>query len=166
MPALRDLAVCCTWHYPLDRLAKNRTLTQLRTIRFFPHMLEFNDQPYLNADGLRHLGESKYLTALAELTFNLWSGADAAADALVETDLLLRLERLDLSNGTLTDAGAERIARALKSRPHRLRFLDVSANSVSPAGVKALQSAGVKVECRHSYPEGSDEHLGCEGDIE
>jgi hypothetical protein len=164
MPALRDLAVCCTSHYPLDRLAKNKTLTQLRTIRFFPHRIGFRDEPYLNADGLRVLGASKYLTALADLTFKLWGGADAA-DALVQTGLLFRLERLDLSMGTLTDAGAQALAVALKARPHRLRFLDVSDNSVTPAGVDALRSAGVQVECRRSYPEGDDSRFH-EGDIE
>jgi uncharacterized protein (TIGR02996 family) len=164
MPALRDLAVCCTYHYPLDRLAKNKTLTQLRTICFFPHRVERGDEPYLNADGLRVLGASKYLPALADLTFKLWGGADAA-DALVQTGLLFRLERLDLSNGSLTDAEAQALAGALKARTHRLRLLDVSDNSVTPAGADALRSAGVQVECRGSYPEG-DRSRFHEGDVE
>jgi uncharacterized protein (TIGR02996 family) len=167
MPALRTLAVCCTYHYPLDRLAKNKTLTQLRTIRFFPHMLERGDAAYLNAAGLRALGASKHLTALAELTFNMWSGADAAADALVQTGLLFRLERLDLTYGNLTDAGAQTLGRALASRPHRLRFLDLDYNAVTPAGLDAFgAAAGVEVVCGGSHAPDSDEYLAMEGDVE
>jgi uncharacterized protein (TIGR02996 family) len=166
MRALRDLAVCCAQHYPLDRLAKNATLTRLRTIKLFPHRLEGTDAAYLNADGLRLLGASKHLTALADLTFKLWSGADAAADALVKTELLFRLERLDLSCGNLTDVGAEKIARALKSHAHRLRFLDLTANAFTPAGAQAIRSAGVEVECKGYHAPNSTEYLASEGDDE
>jgi uncharacterized protein (TIGR02996 family) len=167
MPALHSLAVCCTYHYPLDRLAKNKTLTQLRTIYFFPHMQESGDAAYLNAAGLRALGASKHLTALAELTFNMWDGGDAAADALVETGLLFRLERLDLRLGNLTDAGAQTLARALASRPHRLRFLNLSANAVTPAGLDAFRAApGVEVVVGGSHAPDSDEYLAYEGDVE
>jgi hypothetical protein len=37
LAALRGLALCCTEHYALDRLANNQSLTRLRTILFFPH---------------------------------------------------------------------------------------------------------------------------------
>jgi uncharacterized protein (TIGR02996 family) len=166
MPALRELEVCCTWHYPLDVLAKNRTLTRLRRVYFFPHMQEHGDAAYLNAARLRALGASKHLTELADLTFKMWDGGDAAADALVETGVLFRLERLDLSMGNLTDAGAQTMARALASRPHRLRSLDLSNNAVTPAGLKALRTAGVKVDCTFSHPPDSDDSLAYEGDVE
>jgi uncharacterized protein (TIGR02996 family) len=167
LPALRELEVCCTWHYPLDVLANNPTLTRLRRILFFPHMIEGGPGAYLNAGGLRALGASKHLTALAELTFKLWDGGDAAADALVETGLLFRLERLDLTPGNLTDAGAQTLARALASRPHRLRFLDLSANAVTPAGLDTLRAAaGVKVVCTGSHAPDSNDYLACEGDAE
>jgi hypothetical protein len=166
MRALRELAVCCAQRYPLDRLAKNATLTRLRTVKLFPHRREGNDDAYLTADGLRLLGASKHLTALADLTFKLWTGGDAAADALVKTGLLFRLERLDLSGGNLTDAGAEKIARALKSNAHRLRFLDLTANAVTPAGAQAVRSAGVAVECKGSHDPDSTEYLASEGDDE
>jgi uncharacterized protein (TIGR02996 family) len=165
MPALRELEVCCTWHYPLDVLAKNRTLTHLRRILFFPHMQERGADAYLNAAGLRALGASKHLTALADLTFKMWGGGDAAADALVETGLLFRLERLDLTLGNLTDAGAQTLAHALASRPHRLRFLDLSSNAVTPEGLDAVRAAGVEVACTGSHS--GDDYLACgEGDAE
>jgi uncharacterized protein (TIGR02996 family) len=166
LPALRELEVCCTWHYPLDVLAKNKTLTRLRRILFYPHMQEHADAAYLNAGGLRALGASKHLTALADLTFNLWDGGDAAADALVETGLLFRLERLDLRLGNLTDAGAHTLAGTLDARPHRLRFLDLSSNAVTRAGLDALRATGVEVVCARSYAPGSTDYLACEGDIE
>jgi hypothetical protein len=166
MRALRKLAVCCAQHYPLDRLAKNATLTQLRTVKLFPHRREDTDAAYLNADGLRLLGASKHLTALTDLTFKLWSGGDAAADTLVKTGLLFRLERLDLSCGNLTDRGAEKIARALKSQAHRLRFLDLSKNAVTEAAAQAIGSAGVAVECKGYHDPDSTEYLASEGDDE
>jgi uncharacterized protein (TIGR02996 family) len=168
LPALRELEVCCTWHYPLDVLAKNRTLTRLRRVLFYPHMREGKDRAaYLNAAGLRALGASKHLTALAELTFQMWDGGDAAADALVETGLLFRLERLDLGLGNLTDAGTQTLARALASRPHRLRFLDLSSNAVTQAGLDAFRAAaGVEVVCTGSHAPGSTEYLAYEGDVE
>jgi uncharacterized protein (TIGR02996 family) len=166
MPALRELEVCCTWHYPLDVLANNPTLTRLRRIRFYPHMRERWDAAYLNAAGLRKLGASKHLTALADLTFEMWDGADAAADALVETGLLFRLERLDLGLGNLTDDGARTLAGGLASRPHRLRFLDLSYNAVTPAGLDALRATGVEVVCTGSHAPDSNDYLACEGDVE
>jgi hypothetical protein len=139
----------------------------LRRILFFPHMRERGDAAYLNAAGLRALGASKHLTALAELTFKLWGGGDATADALVETGLLFRLERLDLELGNLTDAGAHTLAGALDARPHRLRFLHLSANAVTPAGLDALRATGVEVVCTYSNAPGSDDYLACgEGDVE
>jgi hypothetical protein len=166
MRSLRDLAVCCAQHYPLDRLAKNATLTGLRSLKLFPHRREESDPAYLDADGLKTLGASKHLTALAELTFKLWAGGDAAADALIKTGLLFRLERLDLSCGALTDAGAQKIARALKSNAHRLRFLDLTRNAVTPVGAAAIRSAGVTVECEGYHDPDSTEYLASEGDDE
>jgi hypothetical protein len=166
MRALRELAVCCAQHYPLDRLAKNATLTRLRTVKLFPHQREEDNDAYLTADGLRLLGASKHLTALTDLTFKLWAGGDAAGDALVQTGLLFRLERLDLACGDLTDVGAEKIARALKSHAHRLRFLNLTANAVTPAGAEAIRSAGVAVECKGYHAPDSTEYLASEGDDE
>jgi uncharacterized protein (TIGR02996 family) len=167
LPALRELEVCCTWHYPLDVLANNPTLTRLRRIHFYPHMREGKDRAaYLNAGGLRALGASKHLTALAELTFNMWDGGDAAADALVETGLIFRLERLDLGLGNLSDDGAQTLGRALVSRPHRLRYLDLSANAVTTAELDALRATGVEVVCTGSHAPDSDDYLACEGDAE
>jgi hypothetical protein len=166
MRNLLDLAVCCAQHCPLDRLAKNSTLTSLRTLALFPHRREESDPAYLDANGLKTLGASKHLTGLAKLTFKLLAGGDAAADALVKTGLLFRLERLDLSCGNLTDAGAQKIARALKSNKHRLRFLDVSKNAVTPDGAAAIRSAGVTVECEGYHDPDSTEYLASEGDDE
>jgi uncharacterized protein (TIGR02996 family) len=166
MPAVRELAVCCTHYYPLDRLAKNKTLTQLRALRLVPHMLEYRDVAYLGAADLRPLGNSPHLKALADLKFVLWTGGDAAVDALVETGLLFRLERLDLSYGNLTDAGAAALARALGSRSHSLRYLEVSSNAVTPAGVTTLQGTGVEVVCNSRHNPDNTEYLGYYGDPE
>jgi uncharacterized protein (TIGR02996 family) len=167
MPWLRELELCCTWHYPLDVLANNPTLTRLRRVNFFPHMLERGDAAYLNAGGLRELGASKHLKALADVTFKLWDGGDAAADALVETGLLLRLERLNLELGNLTDAGARTLAGALASGSHRLRFLDLSHNAVTPPGLDALRKTGVEVVCTGSHNPDHNDYLACgEGDAE
>jgi uncharacterized protein (TIGR02996 family) len=166
MRALRGLAVCCAQHYPLDRLAKNATLTRLRTLKLFLHRREGNEDAYLTADGLRLLGASKHLTALTDLTFKLWAGGDAAADALIKTGLLFRLERLDLSCGSLTDVGAEKIARALKSNAHRLRSLELTTNAVTPTGAEAIRLIGVAVECKRSHDPDSMDYLASEGDEE
>jgi uncharacterized protein (TIGR02996 family) len=166
LPALRQLTLCCTEHYPLDVLASNPTLTRLRTLLFFPHRQWHDDPPYLNAAGLRTLGASKHLESLADLTFKMWDGGDAAAEALVETGLVLRLERLDLSIGNLSDAGAGVLARALASSPHRLRQLDVTRNGLTEAGLATLRGTGVGIQSHGQHAPEDPNYLCADGDIE
>jgi hypothetical protein len=133
---------------------------------FFPHRPWLDHAASLKADGVRALGASKHLGSLAELTFKMWGGGDAAADALVETGLLFRLARLDLSIGSLTDAGTGVLARALAARPHRLLRLDVSQKGLTGAGLALLQGVGVDIENTWQHAPDDPDYRCSAGDIE
>ena len=66
--------------------------------------------------------------------------ADAIAAELAQAELWPTLERLDLSMGTMTDAGAERILAAAK-RLARLAHIDLSRNFLSPQMCDRIRAA-------------------------
>jgi uncharacterized protein (TIGR02996 family) len=74
------------------------------------------------------------------------SFTDELAAALAVSPSLAHRERLDLSRGTLTDAGALELARArADGRAPRLTAIDVSACYLTGDGIAALQRAGLDV---------------------
>jgi hypothetical protein len=157
MPNLRGLGVHCCHHYPIDILAENPSLTRLATLAFVPHAPEpGDDEAYLQTTDLEQIGRSKYLTGLADLSFNLWSGGDRAADVLVQTGLLFRLVALDLSYGDMTDDGARLLADRLGRQPHRLKRLNVSGNALTPSGISALTQVGLDVTAADQHRSGED----------
>jgi len=71
--------------------------------------------------------------------------ADELCAALPGLALAPRLEWLDLSLGTMTDAGADALLRAWP-RPGRLRAIGVEGNFLSPAATRRLRATGIGVE--------------------
>lgn len=69
---------------------------------------------------------------------------DELCEPLLASPLLARLEHLDLSMGTLTDAGAAALRAGAAALRH-LRRLDVSDNLLSETGRRALQAMGSMV---------------------
>jgi hypothetical protein len=65
---------------------------------------------------------------------------DQIVAALVNAPILSQLERLDLSMGTLTDAGAAVLAANVEKLRH-LKKIDVDDNYLSEAGIRTLRDA-------------------------
>ncbi len=80
------------------------------------------------------LGKLKHLT-LCNAEFE-----DDIAKAVVSAKIVRQLETLDLSRGTMTDAGAEALIAGAAKLSH-LKSLDVSHNFISPAACKKLRKA-------------------------
>ncbi len=115
---------------------------RLQTLRVW-----FGDRQY-GADAevtdLAPLLRGAAFPALRELGLMNAEFTDDLCGPLLASPLLARLEHLDLSMGTLTDAGAATLsANAAKLR--HLRRLDVSDNILSEKGRRALRALGSHV---------------------
>jgi uncharacterized protein (TIGR02996 family) len=160
---LRTLYVYHLHAYPLEVLAANKTLRDLRHLSLWPHMLEPGDEdPYITQTSSRALVTSRNLPALTHLELYCSALGDAGCEDLVRSGILKRLKVLDISRGTVTDAGAELLAACPDLR--RLERLAIGQNNLTAAGVAALQAAFPKVETELQHQAG-EEYLW-EGDME
>jgi hypothetical protein len=80
---------------------------------------------------------------------------DEIVAALVRAPIAARLEALDLSRGTLSDAGAAELARAALPR---LAHLDVSESYLSAATIAALSAAFPTVIAASQKPDDGDRY--------
>jgi uncharacterized protein (TIGR02996 family) len=172
MPRLRVLQLYHSNKYPLDKLAANKSLTNLTTLLCHPHAVEYDDeQPgaYIRLSHLKAICRSPHLTNLSHLRLRLTDFGDKGAKEIVESGLLKRLKVLDLSLGCMTDEGAEALAASPDLK--YLEFLDLSQNALSPDGVKAINATKVKADVSKQHGETGPrdgempEYLGM-GDIE
>jgi Ran GTPase-activating protein (RanGAP) involved in mRNA processing and transport len=93
------------------------------------------------------------------------NGGNELAKILADSDLLYRLELLDLSHGRMTDAGIQRLTRALNEAPNRLKSLILNDNALTPAGIEAAKKAGLPLTAVDQHEPDSDQYLW-NGDIE
>lgn len=84
------------------------------------------------------------LTNLTYLGLKNSEFADEIASAMKGAKVLKTLKTLDLSLGTMTDAGAEALAAAKDSLAH-LEVLDLTRNFLSAKGIKAVKGLCKKV---------------------
>ena len=84
------------------------------------------------------------LTNLTYLGLKNSEFADEIASAMKGAKVLKTLKTLDLSLGTMTDAGAEALAAAKDSLAH-LEVLDLTRNFLSAKGIKAVKGICKKV---------------------
>jgi hypothetical protein len=167
LPHLRVLHVYHIYDYPLQRLAQNGSLRNLRVLSLWPHGLEpGHDHAYISAAAFRSLVESPFLTGLTHLEVYLSDLGDDGCEALVRSGKLKQLKVLDLSRGRITDAGA----RALAACPDlkNLERLNLGTNALTDAGIAALRATGVNLVAETQLSAGSiedNEHL-FEGDPE
>jgi hypothetical protein len=165
MPRLRVLLMYHGWNYPLDKLAKNPSLTNLRELYCHPHALEGGDDPYIRLAGLRAVCRSKTLTALTHLQLRLADFGDEGAEEVVKSGVLARLKVLDLRHGVLSDDGAKVLADCPDLK--RLERLDVSWNRIGAVGQAALKRTGVAVNLAHQLaPDTEEWEFFGHGDIE
>jgi uncharacterized protein (TIGR02996 family) len=173
MPNLRILQLYHSHSYPLDKLAANKSLTNLTTLLCHPHALEFDNEEegaYIRLTHLRAICRSPHLKSLITLRLRLTDFGDKGAKEIVESGILKRLKVLDLQGGCMADDGAKLLAGCpdLKNLDH----LNLSRDALSKTGEQAIAATGVKADVsgQHGQMPGAEgdeipEYL-FEGDIE
>ena len=174
LPNLRILQLYHSNSYPLDKLAANKSLTNLTTILCHPHALEFDDDEegaYIRLAHIKAICRSLHLKSLAHLALRLTDFGDAGAKEIVTSGILKRLKVLDLRGGCISDKGAELLAGCADLK--NLEFLNLSRNALTSAGEKTLKATGVKTDVSGQHGQASGEFGGghipeylFEGDIE
>jgi uncharacterized protein (TIGR02996 family) len=178
MPRLRVLQLYHSTSYPLDKLAANKSLTNLTTLLCHPHAMEYDDEvagAYIGLSYLRAICRSPHLKALTNLRLRLTDFGDAGVKEIVESGILRQLKVLDLRGGRITDAGARLLAGCPDLK--HLEYLNLSRNALTGAGVEAIVEAVMNTRMRADvsaqHNEGPGEFGGgqipeylFEGDIE
>jgi uncharacterized protein (TIGR02996 family) len=165
---LCELHVHCQTHYATDTLADNPAFAGLRILAFHPHANhgDTGSGSYLNAGDMRLICNSPHLAGLEHLQLNCVAGGDDAVTALIDSGRILTLKSLDLTHGSVTDDGAQRLAAALTAHPHRLDRLVLKDNALSAAGVAALSAVpSLDFDAGEQHAPGDTEYL-TQGDIE
>ncbi|MBN9117894.1 MAG: WGR domain-containing protein [Planctomycetes bacterium] len=146
MPNLRVLQLYHGWSVPLDKIAKNASLTKLTHLLCHPHALD-DEEAYIRLPGLRAVCRSPHLSSLTHLRLRLADFGDAGIREIVSSGILMRLKELDLRHGCITDEGAKLLAACPDVK--NLERLDLSRNRLTDEGVKAIQATKVPVELDH-----------------
>lgn len=142
MPHLKSLTVNHLNSYPTKVLAANKSLTNLESIWFYPHGLDYGDEPYLQLEDLKAICRSENLKSLRHLALYACTSGNEGIEELVDSGMLGRLKTLDMRWGAVTDEGAERLAAADLSG---LESLTLSQNYMTAAGVRVLAETGVNL---------------------
>jgi hypothetical protein len=176
LPNLQILQLDHSNRYPLDKLAANKSLTNLTTILCHPHALDLDgdeEEPgaYIRLAHLRAICRSPHLKGLLHLRLRLTDFGDKGAKEIVESGILKRLKILDLQGGGMSDTGAKQLADCPDLK--NLEFLSLHANALTKTGIDALKATGVKVDVAkqhgNSTEESGDDNLPnylFDGDIE
>jgi uncharacterized protein (TIGR02996 family) len=173
MPKLRVLQLYHSTSYPLDKLAANKSLTNLTAILCQPHAMEYEDEEegaYIRLEHLRAICRSPYLKNLTHLRLRLSNFGDKGAAEIASSGILKRLKVLDLQGGCMSDKGAKALAACPDLK--NLEFLNLSRNAIKSEGTKAIKATGVKANLTQQHDmddgefgDGLPEYL-FEGDIE
>jgi uncharacterized protein (TIGR02996 family) len=163
---LRVLLIYHSWVYPLEVLAKNAAFGSLTHLLLHPKAATpwwASDQPYIKAEGVRAVLNSRHLKGLTHLQLRCTDIGDAGCEAVVRSGILKRLKVLDLRHGCITDAGARTLAACPDLK--NLELLDLARNALTKAGIKVLKQTGVKVFADYQHAPDDTEYL-YDGDIE
>ena len=110
-----------------------------------PHGGKLVNQLATGAEAAALAEEAKGLPKLRHLGLKNSEIADEIAKAVAGSKILKQLETLDLSMGTLSDAGAASLAAKASGFSHLAR-LDVSDNYLTKPGLAAVKKLSKKVE--------------------
>ena len=138
LPALERLRIE-TCYLTLDNIAAlaNAELPALRSLELWYGEVSALGPTLALVDSLAHVTE----LGIVNTTFT-----DELAEALSRSPVLARIEVLDLSRGTLTDAGALAIANAhAEGRAPKLRAVDIRECYLTETGVAALEACKLAV---------------------
>ena len=160
MPQLRMLQLYHGWSFPLEKLAKNPSLTKLTHVFCHPHSLEYGDAPYIRLAHLKAICKSPHLTSLTHLRLRCTDFGDKGAQEIVDSGILKRLKMLDLRHGCMTNKGAALLAGCPDLR--NLEHLDLSRNALTKTGIDALKATMVPVELarQHKFTSAQDDEDG------
>lgn len=152
MPNLRSLTLFHSTRCPLDKLAANKTLTRLETLRVHPHAMDFDDEErgaYIRLKHLRAVCRSEHLKNLTHLCLRLTDFGDAGVEEIIASGLINRLRVLDIQGGCISDEGAKALAAcpAVKN----LQFLNLRSNALTADGVAALKAAKVTANTTNQH---------------
>jgi uncharacterized protein (TIGR02996 family) len=150
MPRLRVLQVFHARNYPVEKLAANKTLTNLTHLLLQPHAPD-EDEPYLRLRHLRAVCRSPHLPKLTHLAFRFTDAGDPGVEEIVSSGLLKRLTVLDLTGGCVTDEGARRLAASADVKS--LNRLALDTNALTKTGIDALKKAKINVSAREQHNE-------------
>lgn len=175
MPQLKSLVLFHSNKYPLEKLAANKTVTNLTTIRCHPHAIDFDDDDepgaYIRLKQLKAICRAPHLDKLTHLCLRLTDFGDDGAKEIVSSGILKRLKVLDLQGGCMSDEGAEVLAKCPDLK--NLELLNLNSNALTATGIAALQATKVKVttESQHNnaggeFGDGELPEYLFEGDIE
>lgn len=164
LPNLRILQVYHLHRCPLDILAANPAFAKLTHLLIFPHGLEYDQEPYINLEGVRAIVRSKHLTNLTHLRVRNCDMGDAGATEIVRSGVLKRLKMLDVRHGRISDEGA----RTLAACPDltNLDLLEISSNHLTNEGIQALQATGVNLRAERQRPGAAEDEDFYFGDAE
>jgi uncharacterized protein (TIGR02996 family) len=164
LPTLSNLRVLQYYHetvYPLEALARNPALGRLEQLLCFPHSgagYAMDTKTFAGAIHRQHaraLVKSRHLRCLTHLQLRCCSGGDEMVRDVVASGVLKRLKVLDLRHGRITDEGARLFAACPEA--HGLEALDLINNRLTPAGVAALQAAGLRARAERQLGAGHPE---------
>jgi len=138
MPKLRSISLEAGYDYPIEVLAKNKSLENLETLFIFPHMLEpGDDEPYVSLDSWKKFCKAKHFTSLKSITIRCTEFGNEGMEALVKAPFFSQLEELNLSNGTIQEEGAMLFAEQDLSN---FKTVDFSSNYIPKAGISAIKA--------------------------
>jgi uncharacterized protein (TIGR02996 family) len=163
MPNLHVFELFHSKSYPLERLALNKTVTDLRVLRCHPHGLEYDDEEkgaYIRLAQLKAVCRASHWKNFTHLCLRLTDFGDAGAKEIVESGVLKRLKILDLQGGCISDKGAELLAKCPDLK--NLESLNLRSNALTAVGIDKLKATGVKVDATQQH---SDTSGGSDGDI-
>lgn len=173
MPKLRVLQLYHSNRYPLDKLAANKSVSNLTTLKCHPHAMDYDDEEepgaYIRFSHLKAICRSPQMKNLTHLSLRLTDFGDKGIEEIISSGILKQLRVLDLSRGCVTDEGAEALAKSKDVK--YLEFVNLSANAMTAKGTALIQSIGVacSVSAQHGQVPGGEgdvpEYL-FEGDIE
>jgi uncharacterized protein (TIGR02996 family) len=136
--------------YPLTRLANNRALRHLMTLRLHP-----GRDTEVGLDEMDAVLRSRHLSGLTHLQVHMTTFGDEGARRIVESGALGRLKALDIGHGNMTDEGARLLAGCADLK--HLEVLDVSRNALTAEGIAALEATGIRVVADNQHdPEERD----------
>ncbi|MBX3245987.1 MAG: WGR domain-containing protein [Myxococcales bacterium] len=100
----------------------------------------------VDATHVRAFLDAAWPSSLVHLGLQSAQLDDAMLSAIAEGALVAKLETLDLSGGTLNEAGAQALVR-MRDRFAHLKTLDLSRNVLSEAAIRGLKEALPNAKC-------------------